>query len=151
MFSRFFNKRNTQPEHEPNNNSESLSNEDPQMANLSADKLKAIIVSLNKAEPAFKRAGYLMEQLDVEFGTTPKLTPYFKQLMTITEEVQETLLAEVSEQQLIKFILISLFKSARMQSLFADSEFYYYGMEIDISGVPCVRTIFKRKEALAEM
>ena len=38
-----------------------------------------------------------------------------------------------------------------MQSLFDKSELYYYGMEIDISSIPSVRTIFKRKESIAEV
>ena len=92
-----------------------------------------------------------MEQLDVEFGTSPKLTPHFKQQELISEEQHEELLSEIVDQQLIKFMLISLHKSARMQSLFDDSELYYYGMEIDISSVPSVRTIFKRKEQVAEV
>ena len=121
------------------------------MGNLSAEKLKSVIISLNNAEPFFQQAGYVLEQLDVEFGHEPKLTPHFKQQSVIDEQQQEQLLEQLADQQLIRFILISLFKSGRMQSLFDDSELYYYGMEIDISSVPSVRTIFRRKDAVAEV
>ena len=149
MFSRFFNKNNS----EQSSQSEQHQNGETQSSfgNLSAEKLKSVIISLNEAEKTFLAAGFIMEQLDVEFGSQPKLTPHFRQHAQVTESVQEEILEQTQEQQLIRFILISLFKSARMQSLFEHSELYFYGMEIDISSVPCVRTIFRRKESVAEV
>jgi len=149
MFSRFFKKEpsNSQPEAEnsqPQNSTQTFSN-------LSAEKLKAVIISLNQADPIFQRAGYIMEQLDVEFGNSPKLNPHFRQIQQIDTELFDAILLELDELQLIKFILISLHKSSRMQSLFENSELYYYGMEIDISNTPTVRATFKRKEAGAEV
>jgi len=148
MFSRFFNKKG----------SNSSSQKDPASAEsnnplpgLSAEKLKAVIISINQAEPFFLRAGYMLEQLDVEFGNTPKLTPHFKRLESVSEDEFEKILAQLEDQPLNKFMLISLHKSARMQSLFVDSELYFYGIEIDISSSPSVRTIFKRKESIAEV
>ncbi len=146
MFNRFFNKNKTQEE-----DASSKSQPATGFANLSADKLKAVIASLTKAETIFIKAGYRMEQLDVEFGNATKLTPYFKQLESISQQQHDDLLAVLEDQQLIKFILISLNKSSRMQSLFDNSELYYYGMEIDISSAPTVRTIFKRKDSVAEV
>ncbi|MEP1743674.1 MAG: hypothetical protein ABJI60_09205 [Kangiellaceae bacterium] len=149
MFGRFFNKNNT----EQATNTETVEPEkgNSSMGNLSAEKLKSVIISLNNAEPIFQQAGYILEQLDVEFGHEPKLTPHFKLQSVIEEQQQEQLLEQLADQQLIRFILISLFKSGRMQSLFDESELYYYGMEIDISSVPSVRTIFRRKDTVAEV
>jgi len=152
MFSRFFSKKASNAPSESNGDaSSSKTSNDSVLPNLSAEKLRAVIISLNQAEPIFQRAGYIMEQLDVELGNSPKLTPYFKQRQSISEEQYEELISELDDQQLIKFMLISLHKSARMQSLFENSELYYYGMEIDISSVPSVRTIFKRKDQVAEI
>ena len=149
MFSRFFNRKNT----EQAVNQEIVEPEKSQtnVGNLSAEKLKSVIISLNNAEPIFQQAGYILEQLDVEFGKEPKLTPQFRQHSIVESQQQEQLLEQLADQQLIQFILISLFKSGRMQSLFDDSELYYYGMQIDISSVPSVRTIFRRKDAVAEV
>jgi len=147
MFRRIFNKN------EKATNSENAAPEEStnSFTQLTAEKLKSVIMSLNQAESTFKDAGYIMQQLDVEFGNTPKLTPRFKQLEIIDEDKQDKLLADIVDQQLIKFILISLFKSGRMKSLFEGSELYFYGMEIDISSEPSVRTIFKRKDSIAEV
>lgn len=147
MFRRIFNKNEKSTNSEnpvPEENSNSFTQ-------LTAEKLKSVIMSLNQAEPIFKDAGYIMQQLDVEFGNTPKLTPRFKQLEIVDEDKQDTLLADLADQQLIKFILISLFKSGRMNSLFENSDLYFYGMEIDISSEPSVRTIFRRKDPVAEI
>jgi len=147
MFSRFFSKKTTSSPPEE----EFQSADTATLPELSAEKLRAVIVSLNQAEPIFQRAGYIMEQLDVEFGKSPKLTPHFRRHQPISDEQHEQLLSEVEEQSLIKFMLISLHKSSRMQSLFDNSELYFYGMEIDISSAPSVRTIFKKKEQVAEV
>jgi len=149
MFSRFFSKDNKKTP--ASDDASSNSGADSGFANLTAEKLKAIIVSLNEAEPVFAKAGYRIEQLDVEFGNNTKLTPHFKQLEAIDEQQQDALLATLADQQLIKFILISLNKSSRMQTLFENSDLYYYGMEIDISASPSVRTVFKRKDSMAEV
>ncbi len=149
MFSRFFNKDTKKAPHTDDLSSKPES--DSLLSNLSSNKLKAIISSLNEAEPLFTRAGYRMEQLDVEFGAEQKITPHFKQLEPISQQHQDQLLAELNDQQLIKFIIISLNKSGRMQSLFENSELYYYGIEINISSNPSVRTIFKRKDSMAEV
>lgn len=149
MFSRFFSKDSKKAP--ISDDSSSNSGADAGFANLNAEKLKAIIAILNEAEPVFAKAGYRIEQLDVEFGNNTKLTPHFKQLKAIDVEQQEALLATLADQQLIKFILISLNKSGRMQSLFDNSDLYYHGMEIDISASPSVRTVFKRKDSMAEV
>ncbi|MBV1911249.1 MAG: hypothetical protein KUG78_18285 [Kangiellaceae bacterium] len=154
MFSRFFNKNKDQV-HSNENQTETDDAQREQSANtfgnLSAEKLKSVIVCLNNAEPIFMEAGYVMDRLDVEFGNSPKLTPSFKLQVEIDEARQDAILGQLEDQQLIKFILISLFKSSRMQSLFDNSELFYSGMEIDISSIPSVRTIFKRKEKTAEI
>lgn len=124
---------------------------DAESTGIDSHKLKAIIDALNQSEAIFTRAGYSLEQLDVEFSNTPRLTPLFKQISTIERSLQDELLLETEGRQLIRFILISLFKSARMKSLFDNSELYYYGMEINISDLPSVKTIFKRKDPLAEI
>ena len=118
---------------------------------LTTGKIKEVIISLNEAESIFERAGYHLQQMKVEFGNTPKLIPHFKQLNQIDEDEQDALLAEVEDKPLIRFVLISLFKSSQMQSLFDNSALYFYGMEIDISGSPCVRTIFKRKQTTTKV
>jgi hypothetical protein len=156
MFSRFFNKSSKAQEEQEDTNhkgssSDSGSPKGQTFPQLTAEKLKAVIVSLNQADPIFKKAGYLMEEMDVEFGIMPKLTPRFRQLSSVSDEDQQLLIDEVEELQLIKFILISLNKSSRMQTLFEDSELYYYGMEIVISNEPSVRTIFKRKDGMASV
>ncbi len=144
MFGQFFKKgkQKVADKEEPTQSSASGSS----FSNLNAEKLKAVIISLNQAEPIFEKAGYMMEKLTVEFGHESKLTPQFKRINLISEDEQNELLASLEDKQLIKFVIISLYKSSKIQSLFKDSALFYYGMEIDISSVPSVKTIFKRKE-----
>jgi len=111
---------------------------------LGSEKIKSIIITLNQAKPIFESAGYSMEQLDVVFGIEPKLTSRFKKVKEIELAVYEEIIEKLEKNQLIRFILISLRKSEKMNSLFRESDLDYYGMAIDISSKPSVTSIFKK-------
>ncbi|MDQ7049238.1 MAG: hypothetical protein Q9M92_06730 [Enterobacterales bacterium] len=118
---------------------------------LSSEKIKSIIITLNQAEPIFDKAGYCMQQLDVVFGLEPKLTGHFKKIKDVNQADYEALIAQLEENQLIRFILISLHKSERINKLFSDSDLEYYGMTIDIAAQPSVTSIFKKIESRAKI
>jgi hypothetical protein len=112
---------------------------------LSSDKIKAVVADLTSANQLFKDAGFLMEQLEIEVGLVPKITPQFKQTKEITLEEENTILQALTDRNMIKFVLISLFKSSKMKALMEGTELYFYGIEIEITSAPAVKTIFKRK------
>ena len=112
---------------------------------LSSDKIKAVLADLTSANQLFKDAGFLMEQLEIEVGLVPKITPQFKQTKEISKEEENSILQELTDRNMIKFVLISLFKSSKMKALMKGTELYFYGIEIEITSAPAVKTIFKRK------
>lgn len=118
---------------------------------LSSEKIKSIIITLNQAKPIFETAGYSMERLDVVFGLEPKLTGHFKKVKEIGQQEYEEVIAQLEENQLIRFILISLHKSEKMNKLFDNSDLEYYGMTIDIASKPSVTSIFKKTENRAKI
>jgi hypothetical protein len=115
----------------------------PMFTELGMEKLKAVIAEVTSAFPLFERAGFAVEEVQVEIGLTPKLMPRFKHTHTLPQEVQQQLLAEASDKKLVKFMLISLFKSVNMQNLIQDPKLKLYGIEIDLTAVPSVRGIFR--------
>ncbi|TQV86384.1 hypothetical protein [Aliikangiella coralliicola] len=129
---------------------ESPASDTSSLTQLTTEKIKALIADLNNAQPIFTEAGFIMEQLDIEIGLIPKLTPHFRQLKEISKQEEDQLLNQLNDRRLIKFILISLFKSSRMKSLLENADMYFHGIEIDITATPSVRTVFKREHSVAE-
>ncbi|MDH5432621.1 MAG: hypothetical protein OEY19_01655 [Gammaproteobacteria bacterium] len=111
---------------------------------LNADSIKAIIADLNAASSFFKEAGFIMQQIEITAGQEPKITPQFRQFHELTSEEENHLLSQLDDKAIIKFVIMSLFKSSRLQGLFENTEMELYGIEICITGTPSVKTIFKR-------
>ena len=125
--------------------SESDSASSSPVSQLTTEKIKAIVADLSSAEPIFKEAGFIMEQLEIEIGLIPKVTPQFLQLKKVSVELENELLQRLNDRQLLKFILQSLFKSSRMNALLESTDLSIHAIEIDISAPPSVRTIFRRQ------
>jgi len=142
LLSKFKNNTGSQESQLPQEDSGSTHN-DPSL--LSSEKIKAVVADLTSANQIFKEAGFLMEQLEIEVGLVPKITPQFKQTKEISSEEEAQLLEQLNQKQMIKFVLLSLFKSSKMKKLLEGSEMYFYGIEIEITTAPAVKTIFKRK------
>jgi len=113
--------------------------------NLSTDKIKAIVAQIHEHSEVFISAGFTMEQLDVEIGLKSRIMPHFKQTREISEEEQSALLEQTKDSSLIRFVLMSLFRSKKMEGLFENTDMYFHEVANDITEEPCVRTTFKRK------
>ncbi len=125
-------------------NSSSSNEQEPKLiSEVGVDKLKAIIAEVTAAFPIFEKAGFEIEELQIEVGLVPKFLPRFKQVKTISQQDQDAILQEVQNKKLVKFMLISLFKSTKMQSLIQDPKLEFYGLEIEVTAVPAVRGIFR--------
>jgi len=112
---------------------------------LTTDKLKAIVADLTNAEPIFTEAGFVMEQLEVEVGLLPKIIPQFVQTKKISPQMEADILEQLNDRKLLQFVLQSLFKSSRMEALMETTDLALFGIEIEISAPPSVRTIFRRR------
>ncbi len=124
--------------------SHSESQEQPKMfADLGMEKLKAVIDEVTSSFSIFEKAGFEVEEVQVEIGVAPKLIPRFKHLRDISITDQEALIEEAGDRKLVKFMLISLFKSSKMKKLIKDPKLEFHAIEIDLTAVPSVRGIFK--------
>ena len=113
------------------------------MGEMGMEKLKAVIDEVTSSFPLFEKAGFHVEEVQVEIGMTPKLMPRFKQVKEVSVSEQEALLQQAGEKKLVKFMLISLFKSSKMKNLITDPKLDFHGIEIDLTAVPSVRSIFR--------
>ena len=135
--------------------SDSVESQQPQQpdsapAPLSTERIKAVVAELNSASTLFSEAGFIMDQLDIDIGLSSHLIPHFRQLKEISSEEQEQVLAQLEDNSIIKFVLISLFKSSNMKSLLDNTDMFFHHVAIDISTAPSVRTVFKREYSIAD-
>ncbi len=127
-----------------NETTDSASHEQPKdFTNMGMEKLKAVIDEVTASFSLFEKAGFEVEEVQVEIGVAPKLMPRFKYVRDISPNEQEKLIAEAGDKKLVKFMLISLFKSAKLQKLIQDPKLEFYAIEIDLTAVPSVRGVFR--------
>lgn len=119
-------------------------------ASLSSDKIKAVVADLTNADELFQEAGFIMQQLQIEVGFEPKITPQFSQFKILSKEDEKQLLMKLENRKMIQFILISLFKSAHIKAMLEGSKLCFHAVEIDITTSPTVKTIFKREASPIE-
>ncbi|MCO7224846.1 hypothetical protein [Pleionea sp. CnH1-48] len=106
-------------------------------------KIKSIIAEVTEAFPLFERAGFHVEELQVEVAVSSKLIPRFRVVREASEEEQAAFLAEVADKRLIQFMLISLFKATKMKNLIQDPMLQLCAIEIDLNDKPAVRAIYR--------
>ncbi|WP_196138367.1 hypothetical protein [Aliikangiella sp. G2MR2-5] len=119
----------------------------PDSSSLNTDRIKAVISELNNSDALFKESGFMMEKLDVTVGAESKVIPHFKHYHSVTDEEQIAILSRIADNSIIKFVLMSLFRSVKMSSLFDNTEMYFHQVAIDISTSPVVTTTFKREHS----
>jgi hypothetical protein len=124
---------------------ETIQPQQSRLTMLDSGKIKAVVESLTKAEALFEQAGFQLEQLEIVLGAAPKVIPQFKQINTISAVIEKQLLEEIKHENLLLFIFTSLFKSVQMKNVMKNSHLTYFGMEIEITAEPYVKTIFKLK------
>ncbi|MEE4245849.1 MAG: hypothetical protein V2I33_10575 [Kangiellaceae bacterium] len=143
-FKSIFNKITGRSEPAPDQATENNNAEPNKMlSDIGMDKLKSVIAEVTAAFPVFERAGFEIEEVQVEIGMVPKFMPRFRLVNEISVEEQQVLLDEVADKKLVKFMLISLFKSSKMQKLIQDPKLSFHAIEIDLTAVPSVRGVFK--------
>ncbi len=133
-----------QPEDSTKSTSDESSGNTPLFDELGVTKLKAVVSEIYDALPLFERAGFVVDELQLEIGVSSKFMPRFKIMYEVDDKTQQALIAEASDKKLIKFVLISLFKACHMQHLLKDPNLKFYAIEIDLTDVPAVRGIYKR-------
>lgn len=119
-------------------------------APLSTERIKAVVAELNSASTIFSEAGFIMDQLDIDIGLSSHIVPHFRQLKESSPAEQEQVLAQLEDNSIIKFVLISLFKSSNMKSLLDNTDMFFHHVSIDISTAPSVKTVFKREYSVAD-
>ncbi len=90
----------------------------------------------------FARAGFCLQNFDVEVGISPKLIPRFYVTRIPEEAERQKLLDQVKSKRLIHAILNGLFKTADLQRYFHIGEMNLVGIEVHAATMPTIRMLF---------
>lgn len=108
------------------------------------DAILGVISDLNDALPQLAKAGYTMDELEIEVGIPPKLIPHFTVDETLVENNEHSLAG--LEGNTIGYALFkALLKASDLQQKIVINGMSFACIEIELGLVPAVRLSYKAK------
>ena len=102
------------------------------------------ISDLNDSLPHLAKAGYTMDELEIEIGVPPKLVPHFTVDETLAENTQPVL-TRLEGNTIGSALLKALLKAADLQQKILINGMTFSRVEIELGLVPAVRLCYKQK------
>lgn len=110
---------------------------------FSGDTLSKTAARFNEALPYIERAGYVVTEIEVGLGLSPKVVPHLRLHEQISEEEKAALLEETQDKKLVNTILGSLFRASAARSKLNFNKFHFSDIELELSILPTVVLKFK--------
>ena len=107
------------------------------------DAILDVVNNLNDSLPQLAKAGYTMDELEIEIGVPPKLIPHFTFDKTLVENTGQVL-TDLEGNAIGSALLKALLKSADLQGKIVINGMSFSRVEIELSLVPAVRLCYKQ-------
>lgn len=114
---------------------------------FSGDTLGKTAARFNEALPYIERAGYVVTEIEVGLGLSPKVVPHLRLHEQISDEEKAALLDETQDKKLVNTILSSLFRASAARSKLNFNKFHFSDIELELSILPTVVLKFKPNNA----
>ena len=108
------------------------------------DAILAVVNDLNDALPHLSKAGYTMDELEIEVGIPPKLTPHFSVDETLAENTKQSL-TDLEGNTVGYALFKALLKAADLQQKIVINDMSFDRIEIELGLIPAVRLSYKPK------
>ena len=108
------------------------------------DAILAVVKDLNDALPHLSKAGYTMDELEIEVGIPPKLIPHFSVDETLTENTEQSL-TDLEGNTVGYALFKALLKAADLQQKIVIDGMSFVRIEIELGLIPAVRLSYKPK------
>ena len=111
------------------------------------DAILDVVSSLNDSLPHLAKAGYTMEELEIELGVPPKLIPHFSVDGALVENAEnaEQALTDLEGNIIGTTLFKALFKAATLQQKIVINGMSFSRLEIQLGLVPAVRLCYKQQ------
>ena len=103
-----------------------------------------VVSSLNDSLPHLAKAGYIMEDLEIELGVPPKLIPHFTVDGALLGNAEHAL-TDLEGNVLGSVLFKALLKAAALQQKIVIKGMRFSRVEIELGIVPAVRLCYKQK------
>ncbi len=106
------------------------------------EKTVEVLKALNELIPILKKNGYILDEVKIEFGISPKIKIVLDRSGEATE-ILESVMQQVEGDKIKVAILKSLLTINKMQDTFKKSNFTISGMDFGLSIPPAVTARIK--------
>ena len=108
------------------------------------DAILDVVSSLNDSLPHLAKAGYTMEELEIELGVPPKLIPHFTVDGALVENAEQALI-DLEGNIIGSALFKALLKATALQQKIVINGMSFSRIEIQLGLVPAVRLCYKQK------
>ena len=107
------------------------------------DALDKTALNFNESLPYIERAGFVVTEIEVGIGISPRIVPHLRMEKAISAREREALLAEVKGKRLVYTILTSLFAATAARKRLKFKSYQFEEIELELSVLPSVTLKFK--------
>lgn len=115
--------------------------------NQMADKMNQSVDKLETAIPILEHAGYHLTTLDMDIGILPTVVARFAKVKDISEQEEQKMLEQYSDNIFVSIMLNSLFKANHIQRHIKIADLYFQEVEMHISTIPKLKLRFRKRSA----
>jgi hypothetical protein len=108
------------------------------------DAISDVVSNLNDSLPHLAKAGFIMNEIEIEVGVPPKLIPHFTVDETLVENTQQVL-TNLEGNTVGSVLFKALLKAADLQEKIVINSMTFSRVEIELGIVPAVRLCYKQK------
>jgi len=110
---------------------------------------EALMSSFNDALPHLKKAGYVLTELEIEVGISPKLIPHFYHDPAVELDLEQALEA-LKDNTVGTALMISLAQASNLQKTVEISHMQFNHIEVELGPIPALKLQYKNDNAIKE-
>ena len=110
---------------------------------------EALMADFNDALPHLKQAGYVLTELEIEVGISPKLIPHFYHDPAVNVDLNKALEA-LKENTVGTALMISLAQASRLQKTVEISHMQFNHIEVELGPIPSLKLQYKNDHAMKD-
>jgi len=108
-----------------------------------------LIIDFKAALPHLKKAGYILTELEVEVGLSPKLIPHFYHDPAIELDLDKTL-AALEDNSIGTALMIALAQASKLQKTIEISDMQFNHIEVELGPIPSLKLQYKNDHAIRD-
>jgi len=110
---------------------------------------EALIADFKAALPHLSKAGYVLTELEIEVGISPKLIPHFYHDPTVKVDLDKVL-ASLKGNNIGTALMVSLAQASKLQKKVEISHMQFNHIEVELGPIPSLKLQYKNDHAIKD-